>query len=212
MNSKLLKYIVFSLLTIGTVALIISRKPNTESFEVNEPPSVFLSFDKKIGFEGLKFQSTHGESFTPSSLLGKWSLVYIGYTQCPDICPLTLSDAASFYSEMENVKLDNPIQVLFVSADPKRDSLKLLKNYLKHFNKSFIGLRSDDSHQLALATKLGGTIEQEEAEAASPSKYSVFHPTGLYLFSPEGECIGYFRSPFKIAAMVSAFKDILKVR
>ena len=74
-----------------------------------------------------------GEAFTENSFKQHWSLIFVGYTQCPDICPTTLGLMAEVHNEMtrQNIK---PPEIIFLSIDPERDTVELMKQYVEYFN------------------------------------------------------------------------------
>jgi protein SCO1/2 len=77
----------------------------------------------------------YGNPFTNQSLQGKWSLFFIGYTACPDVCPTTLNKLAAAYPKLQAIS--DTFQIVFVSADPERDTQIKRLDYINFFNKEF---------------------------------------------------------------------------
>ncbi|MEK1910304.1 MAG: SCO family protein, partial [Pseudomonas chlororaphis] len=87
----------------------------------------------------VKMTDQEGQPVVLNELKGKWSLLFFGYTFCPDICPTTLAQLRQIKSELPKEAVDN-LQVVLVSVDPNRDTPQQLKQYLGYFDKDFKGL------------------------------------------------------------------------
>jgi protein SCO1 len=130
---------------------------------------------------------------------GKAVALFFGYTQCPDVCPTTLSDMAR---TMQILGPDaERVQVLFVTIDPRRDTAALLKQYVPAFNPTFLGLRGDPA-ATAKVTKDFKIYAQERA-GKTPETYSMDHSAQMLVFDPKGRIrlvFGYGMEPEKMAA------------
>ena len=150
---------------------------------------------------GPDFQLTdhHGKQRTLTDFRGKVVALFFGYTQCPDVCPTTLSDLA------RAIKLLGPdgkrVQVLFVTVDPKRDTPELLASYVPAFNPDFLGLYGDSA---ALEkVKKDFKIYSAERPGSTPESYTVDHSAQTLVFDTQGRVrllFSYGMSPEKIAA------------
>ena len=126
--------------------------------------------------------ATTGKPVTAKDFRGKIVLLYLGYTQCPDVCPLTLQNVASVFNRLgkraENVRL------LFVTVDPHRDTLAVLKEYTRAFSPFFIGLRGNANEiaQLARRYRLAYSV----TPASSGHPYTVTHSSAIYVFDRDG--------------------------
>lgn len=211
------KIIILGLIAVSLfVAMALARHYLPGSAAVDSK----VQFDEKLIFEPLlkpdifkdiTVMSTNNNEFTSADLQGVWTFIYLGYTQCPDICPLTLVTAAEIFGSLGKKGKAELIRLAFFTADPKRDSLQSLKKYTAHFNKKFIGLRSPNEGEVVFAARIGRDIVIEEPPVDNPQRYSVFHPTGLYLFSPDGNLIGYFTSPIDVDVAVEEFLELSKL-
>lgn len=117
-----------------------------------------------------------------SDFRGQWTVLYFGYTFCPDACPLTLS-------KMKNVRKQlgddaDRLQVVMVSVDPERDSPDALKTYVHYFDESFIGITGSKSEIDALGEPFG--VYYEKGEGSEATGYLVIHSTRFYLIDPAG--------------------------
>ena len=123
-----------------------------------------------------------GKPRTLSDFRGKVVVLFFGYTQCPDVCPTTMSELAS---AMQKLGPDAArVQVLFVTVDPERDTPELLARYVPAFNPSFLGLYGDAAATAATAKEF--RILYQKQPGPTPGTYSVDHSAGTFIFDPEG--------------------------
>ncbi len=101
-------------------------------------------------------------------------LLYFGYTHCPDVCPQTLSNLASLMKKVADPKR---VKVVFISLDPKRDTPKILHEYVSFFDKSFIGLTADENYINALAKEYGVSYKIRK----EGNTYYLDHTANIYL-------------------------------
>lgn len=127
-----------------------------------------------------------GRPVDQSALNGKWSVVFFGYTFCPDFCPTTLTTLGKAMDQLGPQAKD--VQVVFVTIDPERDTPAAMKSYISSrvFPKNIIGLTGTPA-QIAQVAKAYGVYYQKEG---SGSTYSMDHSTALYLMDPQGRFHG----------------------
>ena len=105
----------------------------------------------------------NGNTFNLERLQGKWSFIFFGYTHCPDICPITLSVLKQVYEQLQATHHAGETQILFVTADPERDTPEQLEKYVTYFNEDFIGLGGNPPQIQSLAIQLGAVALAGEA-------------------------------------------------
>jgi protein SCO1/2 len=130
----------------------------------------------------LRLTDHSGKERTLADFRGKAVVVAFGFTQCPDVCPMTLSNLASAVRQLGEE--GKQVQVLFVTVDPKRDTAELLRQYVTAFNPGFIGLRGDAA-QTSKTTK-DFKMYVEEVPGKTADTYTVNHTTHIYVFDREG--------------------------
>lgn len=144
----------------------------------------------------------HGQPFDLASQHGKVVLLFFGYTNCPDVCPTTLSD---FITVKERLgKRADDVRFVFVSVDPARDTPERLTQYLDFFDPSFIGLTG--TPEQIDAVKQGYGVFSQARESTSSLGYLVDHTTTTFLIDPDGNerlVYGYGTDPAAIAEDVS---------
>jgi protein SCO1/2 len=141
----------------------------------------------------------NGKPRTLADFRGKVVVMFFGYTQCPDVCPTTLSDMRQV---MEKLGEDSArMQVLFVTVDPKRDTQELLSKYVPGFNPAFLGLYGDDAAIDKVAREF--KIVHQIQEGKTPESYTVAHTAASLVFDPQGRLrlfINYGMDVDKLAA------------
>jgi protein SCO1 len=134
-------------------------------------------------------QDLAGHDFSTASLKGHPTLLFFGFTHCPDVCPTTLSSLA----ELQRLHPVPDTQVVFVSIDPERDSAAQLAVYLGYFDHNFIGVRGD---QAALAPMLKSLNAIAVRENLPDGSYTMDHSATLYLLDRNGQLVAVFSPPF----------------
>jgi protein SCO1 len=124
----------------------------------------------------------NGKPRSLADFRGKVVAIFFGYTQCPDVCPTTLSELAAALSKLGPDAAR--VQVLFVTVDPERDTRELLSEYVPAFNPTFLGLYGDA--QATAATAKEFKIIYQKQPGATPGTYTVDHSAGTYLYDPQG--------------------------
>lgn len=136
-----------------------------------------------------------GAPFTRERLLGTTSLMFFGFTHCPDICPATLAELASAREQLaasEGAEARLP-QIVFVSVDPERDTPEKLAAYVGHFGDGFVGVTGSEEQLRALAQPLGIWFEKEPLG----EDYSVSHSAAVLFIDGKAELRALFGAPHR---------------
>ncbi|MDA8260460.1 MAG: SCO family protein [Betaproteobacteria bacterium] len=144
----------------------------------------FQSVDITGSNFGSNFRLTDhtGKPRTLADFRGKVVVLFFGYTNCPDVCPTTLSDLAAAMKKLG--KDAERVQVLFVTLDPERDTPALLSMYVPSFNPSFLGLYGDLEETTRVAKEFKVFYEKRPGNA--PNNYTMDHFAGSYIFDSAG--------------------------
>ncbi len=148
-----------------------------------------------------------GKVRTLADFKGKVVVMFFGYTQCPDICPTTLT-------EMQQVMTllgpqSDKVQVLFVTIDPERDTAEILKQYVPAFDPHFLGLRPADEASLEKVAK-DFKIYYKKIPGAKPGSYTMDHTAGSYAFDPNGHLRLYIKHAQGPETLAHDLKELLK--
>ncbi len=124
-------------------------------------------------------------------------LLNFGYTHCPDVCPTSLSILAQVLNELSADELTS-VQSVFVSVDPKRDSFKVLDEYVRYFHPNILGVTGSEREIAAVAKRYGVQYEEVALEGSSFG-YAVNHSAVTYLITPEGKMLSciHINPPFR---------------
>ncbi len=128
-----------------------------------------------------------GQVVTNADLAGRPSLVFFGYTHCPDFCPTTLFDISAVFKELGP---DKKVAALFVTVDPERDTPDILKTYLANFNSRIIGLTGDPSKTEAIAKAF--RVYARKVPGDKSGDYTVDHTGVVYLMDRRGKFVSAF--------------------
>lgn len=125
---------------------------------------------------------------------GKLTYLYFGYTHCPDACPATMSDL-TYALRLQSPAVKRRVVVVFVTVDPRRDTPKVLRTWLDHYNASFVGLTGTQA-QLAIAERQAG-VPPAPRQKETGANYSVPHSTLLFAYSPDDRSHVVYAQGFK---------------
>jgi len=145
-----------------------------------------------------------GKPFNQQSLREKYSLVFFGYTSCPDICPTTLSVLGRLYDQLEKQSQSHDMQVVFVSVDPDRDQGDKLQQYVTYFNKNFIGVSGDEKQIANFAGQLSASYEV--MKKGKSENYGVNHTGLLFIVNPAGKFAAILSPPHEAELIESRIR------
>ncbi|TBW36505.1 SCO family protein [Azotobacter chroococcum] len=146
-----------------------------------------------------------GQAVALQSLTGKWSLVFFGYTFCPDICPTTLAQLRQLEGLLPPATRER-LQVVMVSVDPQRDTPAQLKQYLAFFDPDYRGLTGELESIQQLASALGIPFIPGDT---GRENYTVDHSGNLALLGPDGTQRGFVRAPLNVARLAERLPQLL---
>ncbi len=147
------------------------------------------------------------KKFTKDNLTGEWSLVFFGFTHCPDICPATLAMLSQVTEDLDTTHADK-LGIYMVTVDPERDKPAHLKNYVTYFNKDFVGV-TGDTDQLGLVTKSLGAVARIQDHEKGATDYAVDHSSHMALINPKGNLYAIFTAPHEPGQIMHDLKQIL---
>jgi len=172
-NFRIVLWVLVAVVAIGATALFVFQPPK-----------------RPLGVTGQEFTlaSTAGGNFTQNDLRGTPSLVFFGYTFCPDVCPTTLAETTAWRTQLGLTP--EQLRIIFVTVDPARDTLEMVKDYLEGFDQSIIGLVGDEAQTSAVKAAFGVLGERAEGFAADDPFYLVDHTALTFLIGADGTFVG----------------------
>ena len=154
---------------------------------------------------GGPFQLTdqNGKAVTDKNLKGKPTLIFFGYTHCPDVCPTTLSDIAQALDQLGPVA--SQIQPLFVTVDPERDDPATMRDYTQAFGTRILGLTGSPAQVAAIAK----AYHVYYAKHPEGTGYSMDHSAIVYVMRPDGTPAGFLTPDIGAPAIADKLKAIV---
>ena len=169
-------------LFIAVIIVLFTGVACSPAFEYKgarlDPPAPIPDFE---------LMADDGQPFRLSDSNSDITLVYFGYTFCPDVCPLTMVDVRQALAQLDPAERER-VQVIFISADPERDTPEVLDRYLSAFDPTFIGL-TDDFEKIQTVMKPFGAFAEKEEVENSAAGYLVSHTARLYLLNTNHEIL-----------------------
>lgn len=142
----------------------------------------------------------NGQPLTLADWRGRWSVVYFGYTSCPDVCPTTLQTLKTAWAELGGRGLHDKIRIDFISVDPERDTPEVLGKYVAFFSPDFIAASGSDE-QLTRITRALGLVYARTKTA--DGNIAVDHSGSAVIIDPQAQLVGIFRPPLAAADVAS---------
>ena len=147
----------------------------------------------------------HGQRRSMADFKGKVVVLFFGYTQCPDVCPTTLSDLAAVKQQLG--AKGEQLQVVFVTVDPARDTPDILKAYMANFDPGFVALRGSDEELAKMAKDF--KIYYKKVDGKTPTSYTMDHTAGDYLLDPAGRLRLYSRYGTSVDALAHDIEQLI---
>ncbi len=156
--------------------------------------------------KGFQLPDADGQVRTLQDFRGKAVVVFFGYTQCPDVCPTTLSEIAQAKQLLgpDGAK----VQGIFITVDPERDTPEVLKAYMANFGPDFIALRG--TPEQVEATARDYKVYYKKAEGKTPGSYTMDHSAASFVYDPQGRLRLYTRYGTGPQALAGDLKQLLK--
>ncbi|MCF6754154.1 SCO family protein [Pseudomonas stutzeri] len=165
-----------------------------------------LLLPRERAIPALQLVDQDGQAFDTRDLRGRWHLLFLGFTACPDVCPTTLSDLRRLLGRLQP-EVRERVQVVLVSVDPARDTPERLKQYLAYYRSEFKGLTGELSELTKLSKALGlPFVPANETDG----DYSVSHSGNIALVAPDGSLRGHIRAPLKLDGLADALQELVK--
>ena len=187
-----------------TVNKVLNGRSEGNPTELIDAGIILLPQSRTV--PALEMTDENGQPVMMDELKGKWSLLFFGYTFCPDICPTTLAQLRQVKSELPKEAVER-LQVVLVSVDPNRDTPTQLKQYLGYFDKDFRGVTGSLDNLQKLANAV--SIPFIPADTSKPN-YTVDHSGNLAVIGPDGTQRGFIRAPLNNAKLVAQLPVMLK--
>jgi len=205
-KNNILLIIIFMITVVG---LFINKLTTPRILSANEllANGLYL-FESPKQISDFSFYSTNKTEYTKSDLIGKWTLMYFGFTRCPDECPTTMYQMSKLIKVLREKEFPlEDKQWVLVSIDPERDTPEDIDKYAKGFDKDFIGVVNIRPMLLSLATQLSVNNVMPSSESMDHAHLDN-HVNNIILLNPEGEFAGIFRPPFDVSRLSLTYQSV----
>ncbi len=194
-------------LLAGAFLFLSLDKPQRIAHTQQKIPGLLWPAPKPLTVFELRDQNN--TPFTLEDLKGRWSMLFFGYTHCPDVCPTTMTLLDSVVDELKSEKKSAP-QVVFITIDPERDTPKHLADYITYFNPDFRGLSGTPEKLSILTGQLGILSMKVDDQKTGKEGYIMDHTASIFLIGPEARLIGVFSPPHNKEDIMQRYLEMRK--
>lgn len=190
-QNKWLGIVALVTLILGVYLAITISPPDSMKKPLSEKTSYMNWYPQARALHDFTLTDHNNQAMTVQNLKGKWTLVFVGYTFCPDICPVTMAEINKIYPELQQSVTTAPLQIWFLSVDPKRDTTERLNEYINYFNADFVASTGPHDQLFPLVRSMGMMYAMSD-DASNPN-YLVDHSASIVVINPNGNVVGRFK-------------------
>ena len=206
MSRKIWIFLLLLVSTLGGLGLgrlYVAQQPTVADPVILEA-GTWLSPARPL--PGFSLRDQDGRTVGPERFQGRWTLVFFGFTHCPEACPTTLGLLAAVRRELAgSLPADSLPDVLLVSVDPERDTPEILKSYLSGFGTGFSGLTGEPAAVREFATALGVPYQKTPMD----DDYMIDHSLAIMLVNPDGQRVALFSAPHTAEVLIRDYRACL---
>jgi protein SCO1/2 len=196
--------VVILAVALGAYAALSLRKPAPALLDLQG----MTVFSEPRPLPALALQDDAGETLGPDYFDGHWTLVFFGFTNCPDVCPTTLATLAQAYRSLTDLPAGQRPRVLFISVDPERDDRDRLGSYVDFFDPGFSAATGTPDAIAEAAAAFGVPY----AKVPLPNGgYTMDHGSGIFVVGPDG-LVGYASGPHEARQLAENYRRLLESR
>lgn len=202
-----------AMVVVSLVAALAGAYAAQRIFDRPDPATIEgLLWPSPKSLQPFELVDQYQAKFGPERFDGRWTLIFFGYTRCPDVCPLTLAALDQAKSQLESKHgFGDELQVVFVSVDPARDTPEFLGQYVGHFDPEFLGVTGAESALMSLTRQLG-ILSIARPQGDDPKNYLVDHTTAVLVIGPQRQLLGVLSAPHRadvLAKQVSQIREFV---
>lgn len=207
MSRRIVPLLIVAVLAAG-LGFWASRRAHAPTAPALPAVKALTLFPTPRALAPFSLQQADGAALTPETLQGHWTLVFLGFTHCPDVCPTTLAQLAGAQKQWASLPAASRPRVLFVSADPERDSPQLVAQYAHAFHPDTLAATAPIPQLQAFAKSLSLVFMKVPGPSGDADDYSVDHSAALVLLDPQARMAGVAQPPFDVKG-IAADLDML---
>jgi protein SCO1/2 len=195
----MLRVLVVALVALVAAMFLLPRPGSS-------PPTTATVLQEPLALPAVELVDAAGNRADLETFRGRFTLLFFGFTHCPDVCPLTLKVLADARAQLAARAPNAVPQVVFVSVDPNRDTPDEIAAYLSNFDGAFVGVTAADADLAPLLKALGVSVQKHRHGG---DEYTVVHNSTVYVIGPDAELIAVSSGPHDAATIAA---DYLKIR
>lgn len=154
----------------------------------------------------MAFIDQQGQPFGLEQLRGHWSILFFGFTSCPDVCPMTLALLAQVEKKLADLPAEQRPHIVLVSVDPQRDTPERLAQYVKSFSPTFTGITGEQSAVQEFALKMGVPVAISEQPGGN---YTVDHSAAIFVVDPSGALRALSSTPHEVPIIAEDYRSLV---
>lgn len=210
-NSRLaLVFILISVLLLVLVVWKITSRADQMTHLRAQTKISGTILKQSLSMPSFSLEQYDAPNYTNANLIGHWTFLFFGFSNCPYVCPTTLSQLNTMLQRLKKNGLkDNFPQIVMVSVDPERDSALRMHEYVTSFNPMFIGLRTSEDKTRLLAQGMNVSFARIEPLGGSSKQYTITHTATITVIGPDGKIRAYLSYPHKASVMARDYQSIL---
>jgi protein SCO1/2 len=201
------------LILIGIVAIVaavagvlLSRGLMTDAPLPQEAMTAGTLIQPPRPLPDIALVDQEAKAFDASRLKDRWTLLFFGFTNCPDVCPATLGVLGQIDKQLQDLPDGSKPQVVLVSVDPQRDTPAQLKSYVKFFSPAFVGVTGSQENLDALTRAMSVPVAIQQLGNGA---YTVDHSAAIFLIDPQGSMRALFSTPHDPAKIAQDYRRIV---
>lgn len=196
----------FLLIVLSLVAIACGAWLSYQLVAPSAKPGTATILPQPLALPEFVLVDQHGDAVRPDDFRGRWSLVFFGFTHCPDVCPLTLQVLADARRQLAAAGESPLPTIVLVSVDPERDTPEVIGNYVDYFDTDAIGVTGDLAEVQKLTSGLGVFFQRA---ARDDDNYAVDHSAVVLLIDPDARFRALFSAPHEAGNFVNDLPLIL---
>ena len=202
----------FVALVVGLFVYSVMRTPTLTEEQLRREGVLLLPTPRELPTFALT--TADGKPFSRESLTGAWSFLFFGFTNCPDVCPTSMSVMGQAYRSLEqsDPEAAREFRGYLVSVDPERDTADKLERYVSAFSEDFTGVRGELKELASFATGVNVAFAKVPGVGAdggpNGSSYLVDHTANIVIVNPRGHYHGFIKYPQQADTIAAAFQTL----
>ena len=202
------------LLCVALIAVVVAlfvhkvtRSSTLDETALKDLGVVLLPTPREISIDGLTTDS--GEIFSAQNMQGGWTLLFFGFTNCPDICPTTMAELSKARKALDQTSPDvaKEMRVVLVTVDPERDNAETLRRYTRAFSPEFYGVTGTRESIARFATQVNVAFGKVPDDAGG---YTVDHSGNIVIVNSHGHYQGFIKMPHRASTIQDTMRSLVE--